>query len=89
MAPSLLYLLRHAATSANLARPPRLQGRRQLLTEHGLVGLLGLLPAAGAAGSPAMKVMVSHDYMLTPLHHSWNGFHRERTALNTSRLVTC
>ena len=26
---TVLYLLRHAATEANLARPPRLQGRRQ------------------------------------------------------------
>src|SRR6516162_221368 len=26
--PTLLYLIRHGATEANLARPPRLQGRR-------------------------------------------------------------
>ena len=31
------------------------------------VGLFGLLPAAGAAGPSAMEVMVSHDYMITPL----------------------
>ena len=42
------------------------------------VGLLGLLPAAGAAGPSAMEVMVSHDYMITPLQPWWNGFHPER-----------
>ena len=31
------------------------------------IGLLGLLPTAGAAGPSAMDVMVSHDYMITPL----------------------
>jgi len=30
-------------------------------------GLLGLLPTAGAAGALAVDVMVSHDYMITPL----------------------
>ena len=31
------------------------------------IGLLGLLPAAGAARPSAMEVLMSHDYMLTPL----------------------
>src|SRR5437763_10973547 len=35
-----------------------------------------------------MKVMVSHDYMITPLQDRWGRFHPKRTAVNTSRLVT-
>jgi hypothetical protein len=32
--------------------------------------LIGLLPAAGAARASAMCVMLSHDYMITPLQPS-------------------
>jgi hypothetical protein len=34
-------------------------------------------------------VMVSHDYMITPLQTCWKGFHRQRTAEKTSRLPSC
>ena len=34
----------------------------------GGVGLVGLLPAAGAAEPPPVSMVWSHDYMLTPLH---------------------
>jgi hypothetical protein len=43
--------------------------------------LFGLLPTAGAAGPSAMGMMMSHDYMITPLHRQWDGFLRKRTEL--------
>ena len=45
------------------------------------VGLMSLLPAAGAAG-PAFVVVRVHDYIITPLQVFWNAVHHERTILS-------
>jgi len=44
------------------------------------IGLVGLLPAAGAARPSAVGMMMSHDYMLTPLQPCWMRVHHRRNS---------